>query len=71
MVELRIVHGDDMWRRDQVPAKTEGLTPRHHMLIPRADVRAWWRRSREFRHAMNATHEDFRDAVYDNDDATY
>lgn len=35
--------------------------------IPRADVKTWWRRSRDIRHAMNATHEDFRDAVYDDD----
>jgi hypothetical protein len=38
--------------------------------IPRADVQAWWRRSKDIRHAMNATHEDFRDAVYDDDDET-
>jgi hypothetical protein len=38
--------------------------------IPRADVRAWWRSSQDLRHAMNATHEDFRDAVYDDDDDT-
>jgi hypothetical protein len=36
--------------------------------IPRADVRTWWKSSRDLRHAMSAVHEDFRDAVYDEDE---
>lgn len=36
--------------------------------IPPSDFRAWWRSSRDLRRAMDAVHEDFRDAVYDEDE---
>jgi hypothetical protein len=37
--------------------------------IPRAKVKEWWLLSRDLRRAMHGTHEDFRDAVYDDDEA--
>jgi hypothetical protein len=36
--------------------------------IPRAELRAWWESSRDLRRAMNVVHEDFRDAVYVEDE---
>jgi hypothetical protein len=36
--------------------------------IPSAKTKEWWHLSRDLRRAMHATHEDFRDAVYDEDE---